>query len=156
MRLRRPRRQRAGARYLYCRDNDAKARQAKVLTKDRLTAGLLRHPREQDSLKPLRVAFAPDGEFDDAPGYPEREDVIPVRQAEFGEDNVEGRTHDGDDLGVERTGASGYYCTRAVVAGGRGRGLTGVFAAGSSITTTGLGVNTGEGPVVKLPSDMVE
>jgi hypothetical protein len=39
-------------------------------------------------------------EFDDAPGYPEREAVIAVRQAEFGEDSMESRTHDGDDLGV--------------------------------------------------------
>jgi hypothetical protein len=48
------------------------------------------------------------------------------------------------------------YCILAVAAGCRGRGLAGFFAAGSKVTTTGLGLKTGEGAVVKLPSDMVE
>jgi hypothetical protein len=48
------------------------------------------------------------------------------------------------------------YCILAVAAGCRDRGFAGFFAAGSSVTTTGLGLRTGEGAVVKLPSDMVE
>jgi hypothetical protein len=55
-----------------------------------------------------------------------------------------------------RAGRIGGYCILAVGAGGRGRGFAGFFAAGSSITTTGLGANTGEGPVKKVPSGMVE
>ena len=58
-------------------------------------AGLLCHPREHDGPEPIRVAFAPVGEFDDAPGYPEPNDLIAVEQAEFGEESMEGRTHDG-------------------------------------------------------------
>jgi hypothetical protein len=64
----------------------------------------------------------------------------------------------GPRAGAPTPGPEGFggYCILAVAAGGRGRGLTGFFAAGSSITTTGLGSNTGVGPVMKLPSDMVE
>jgi hypothetical protein len=65
------------------------------------SAGLLRHPREHDSLEPLRVAFALRGELDNVPGEPKRNNLIAVRQFEFGEDSVEGRTHDGDGLGVK-------------------------------------------------------
>jgi hypothetical protein len=46
------------------------------------------------------------------------------------------------------------YCILAVAAGCRG--LAGFFTAGSRVTTTGLGLKTGEDAVVKLPSDMVE
>jgi hypothetical protein len=49
-----------------------------------------------------------------------------------------------------------YGCGRGVAAGGCGRCLTAPFAWGSSITNTGLGANTGEGAVVKPPSDIVE
>jgi hypothetical protein len=36
------------------------------------------------------VAFALRSELGDAPGYCERNDLIAVRQVEFGEDSVEG------------------------------------------------------------------